>query len=192
MDKSDYKIISGLEEIPLSELHIRYIPMAKLERWYRAENGYNMMALVNSPHVEIMKIFLKYGFKLSLLMKTRYWSERIHRPEVGIKEWTKKYLIKHLKNRYKTFISLQKHGFLQEKCWDNKKKRDRSILVWKEPFWNTRFNLTNPKIKGLEIQNGAGRCAAAYVLGYKTIPGKHIEDRNPGTCKCENIEKRFK
>lgn len=192
MNKSDYKIISGIEEIPLEKLHIRYIPMSNLEKWYKKYNNYDMMSLITSPHVQLMWVFKEHGFCLSHIKKTHYWAERIYRPKVGMNEWTEKYLIKHLKSRYKVFKSIQKYGFREDKCWDKKKKRDRSILIWKEPFWNTRFNLDNPKIKGLEIQNGAGRCATMWVLGHKTIPGKYIEDRKPGACKCENIEKRFK
>jgi len=192
MERSEYNIVSGLENIPLEELHIRWIPMARLGKWYSSKDGYNMMALVNSPHIEIMQIFNEHGFCLERLKKTRYWAERKYRQKLGMKEWTKEHIIDHLKTRYKTFLSLRENGFNQIECWDYIKKRDRSIMVWKEPLWNTRFNLRDAAIRGLEIQNGAGRCATWYVLGHKTIPGKYIEDAKPGTCKCENIEKRFK
>ena len=66
MDKSDFDIISDLEMIPLEKLHIRWIPMAKLGRWYHAKDGYNMMSLVNSPHVQLMWIFNEHGFCLPL------------------------------------------------------------------------------------------------------------------------------
>jgi hypothetical protein len=190
MDKKDYRVVSDLVEVPLDKLHIRYIPMSRLERWYKPENGYRMMALVNSPHVEIMQLFQRYGLDYQRLLKTRYAKERLSRVELGMAEWTLKHLKVHFDTRYKFFRSVQKNGFVVSKCWDKKKRRDRSVLVCKEPFWCSRFGPIDG-IGGWEIYNGAGRAASMLVLGYSTIPAKFIEDRKPGSKQWKNVTKRF-
>ena len=191
MDRKDYKIIKDNVSLELDKLHIRYIPMAKLENWYVVMNGYNMMSLVNSPHVELMQIFKDHGLDWARIKKTRYWDERKFRKKLGMKEWAKKYLMSHIKKRYKIFDSISRRGFDCVYCWDHERQRDTSVLVHEKPFWCSRFG-DIPGIEGWEIYNGAGRASAMYVLGYKTIPAKTILDTKPGSKKWENVEKRFK
>ena len=135
MKRDDYKIISPLTDIELDKLHVRFIPMSKLENWYEAKDGYRMMSLVNSPHVELMKIFKDHGLDWKLIKKTRYWDERLYRVLTQSK-WTKEKLKFHIKKRWKTFKSIRKYGFDQNKAKD-KSGRDTSILVTKEPFWHS-------------------------------------------------------
>ena len=190
MNPKDYKIISPLTEIELDKLHIRYIPMAHLENWYEAKDGYNMMSLVNSPHVSLMGIFKDYGLDWKRIKRTRYWEERLYRILTQSK-WTMDKLKFHIKKRWKTFKSIKKHGFVQEKAKD-KSGRDTSILVTKEPFWHSRFGVKFDGIGGYEVQNGMGRASAMYALGYNTIPGMFVEDTAPGSKKWKNVTKRFK
>ena len=184
VDKKDYKTVSGLVDIPLDALHIRYLPMANLEWFYTAANGYNMMSLVNSPHVKLMKIFLNYGLDWEKIKKTLYCAERKYRKLLGMSEWTKEHLKWHIKKRYKLFKSIQKNGF-------DPAKRNVAVYVSKKPLWVTRFNWPDKKVDGFEIWNGAGACSAMLALGKTTIPGYYIEDAKPGTMKCRNITKRF-
>jgi hypothetical protein len=166
--------------IELSGLHVRYIPQAQLEQfWY----GDDMMALVTSPHVELLRLYVKHGWNLKVLMKTRYANERRSRRELGMAWWTEKYIEGHIWNRIKIYKSLKKNGFVAG---------NRPVEVLKEPFWNTRYKLSDPRIKGNEIWNGAGRCAAAIVLGWTQIPGVWVEDAKPGTMKCEKIDAKYR
>jgi hypothetical protein len=59
-------------------------------------------------------------------------------------------------------------------------KRDE-VKVLLSPFWKTRFGLELPWLTGMEIWNGAGRCAAAHVLGLRTIPVLICKDKKPGS-----------
>lgn len=150
-----------------------------------------MMALVNSPHTEVMHIFNTDGFNIKRLMKTRYAAERLARADLGMAEWTRARVKLHLRTRYKTFKSIKKNGFDPARCWDKKKKRDRSVLVCKTPFWCSRFGPVEG-VEGWELYNGAGRAASMLVLGYKTIPAKFIVDRKPGSKEWQNVTKRFR
>ena len=114
VDKKDFNKVSKLTEIELDKLHIQYLPMSKLERYYKKTNGYNLMALMYSPHVEIMNIFDRHGFDIHTLMSSRYAEERLNRRKLGMKEWNKKHLLKHFKTRYETFKSIKKFGFEQD------------------------------------------------------------------------------
>jgi len=185
MDKKDYKITSPLTEIELDKLHIQYIPIAKLENWYEAKDGYNMMALKNSPHMELLEVFDKYKLDWKKIKRTRYYQERQFRILTQTK-WTKEKLIWHIKKRWKIFKSIKKHGFVPELSNDK-----LSVLVTKKPFWCTRFNEKFDGVGGFEIQNGAGRCATMLYMGKKTIQGYFIEDAKPGSKKWKVITQRF-
>ncbi len=178
--KVDIVPITGkLELIDLSILHVRWIPQARLERFWHGED---LMALTTSPHVELIRMYAQ-GYGMAALMKTRYADERRSRRAMGMERWTEAYIHDHIMHRIKIYSSLKKHGFIPG---------DRPIEVLREPFWNTRYNLKDDRIKGAEIWNGAGRCAAAIVLGWKTIPGLWVKDAMPGTMKCKKIDGKYK
>ena len=181
----DVRPITGeLVDIPLKELHIRYIPMAKLENWWSGEP--TLMNLMTSPHVEVMDIFKDHGFKWGLLKATRYAEERRFRRKVGMPQWNEKYLKQHFRKRYDLFKSIKKNGF------NPAKRASKPVAILKEPFWNTRFMWSNPVVRGLEIWNGGGASSACYALGYETIKGVWFEDAHPGSMKCKDLERKFK
>lgn len=176
----EVKIISKLKLIELKKLHIRYIPVATPPLWN------NDMSLKNSPHVELLRLIIKYGWDWKKLSKSRYWKERKRRYICGVKRWTEEYIKEHIKKRWKLYKSLKKRGFKK------KRRGDRPIVVLKKPFWTTRFGLKEDWVKGWELWDGAGCCAAAYVLGWKTIPGVFAEDLFPGTGKKGKFKKKLR
>lgn len=92
-----------------------------------------------------------------------------------MKRWSDSKIKSHIKARYSIFKSIKKHGY------DPKFDNSNPIQVLKQPFWKTRFGLDEPWLNGLEIWNGAGRCAAAYALGIDRLKVKMCTDRYPGT-----------
>ena len=178
----DVRIISGVEDVALDTLHIRYIPMAKLERFY---TGLELMLLKNSPHVEMLMLYKEEGLNWDKLMNGRYAEERrSRRIDFGYKKWTEAFIRDHIKHRIKVYKSM-------EKMW-SPNKDDKPIMILKEPFWKTRFGQSFDGIVGPEIWNGAGRCAAAWVLNQRTIPAMFVEDCRPGAKECEKITRKFK
>ena len=163
-------IIDKLVKMPLEKLHIRYIPaVTPIELW-----NYDM-SLKNSPHVELMKIFSKHGLRWDKIYESRYYKERQHRFEIGMSRWHKRKISEHIIARYSIFKSIKKKGY------DKNKDKINPVKVLKEPFWATRFNCREVWLNGYEIWNGAGRCAAAYVLGYSKLPVLLVKDPRPGT-----------
>jgi hypothetical protein len=181
-------ISKNLEDIPLARLHFQYVPMAQPEKfWY----GMDMMALRTSPHVELLTLIREHGFDWKVIMDTPYVAERRERRTVhGRSNWTDSWIREHIKRRWQEYKSLKKHGY-KKKLHITKSGEPRPVLVLKEPFWQTRFNLQKHHLKGPEIFDGGGRCAAAYVLGWKTIPGLWVRDAKPGSCECHEITKKF-
>ncbi len=180
--KYDVKIISALSNIELAGLKYRYIPMAKIEPFW---NGQQMMAIESSPHVEILKVLIKKRWDWDTILAMPYSIERKERRTLhGQKKWTDKYLINHLKTFFELYKSMDKDGY-------KLKLSKRPVMILKEPFWKTRFNLNDDRIVGPEIWNGGHRCACAYVLGWKTIPGYWAEDICPGKMVCSKIEAKY-
>lgn len=143
----------------LSNLHVRYIPVVTPIELWKFD-----MSLITSPHVELMKIFAKYGLDWERIYKSDYYTERDHRFRIGMKKWTKAHIIDHIKRRYSIFKSMKKNGIVKKYL-----KAD-PVRVLENPFWQTRFGYIDHWLGGQEIWNGAGRCAAAFVLGYWKIP----------------------
>ena len=171
-------------DIPINNLHVQFVPAANPWKFW---HGYDMMALRTSPHVEILEMYVKHGFNKELFMQTSYFKERQERRTIhGRTNWTDKYIFEHINNRIKIYDSLKKKGY------KHKLHKYHPILVLKTPFWETRFGEKHDGVVGPEILDGAGRCSAAYVLGWKTIPGMWVEDRSPGTKKCKVWEGKFK
>ena len=178
----DVRVISKTENVSLENLHVRYIPMARLERWYV---GIEPMLLKNSPHVEMLTLYRYEGLNWDKLMKGRYAEERrARRKDFGQKKWSEDFIKEHIKHRIKVYKSMAK-------AW-SPSKDDKPIMILKEPFWNTRFGQSFDGIVGPEIWNGAGRCAAAWVLNQRTIPAVWVEDCRPGAKECERITRKFK
>lgn len=170
MKKEICEITGSLVKIKLSTLHIRYIPVVTPWELWDAD-----MALVGSPHLELMYIFKNYGLKWDIIETKRYWMERKHRYNIGMKKWTEKNIREHIKKRYRIFKSIKEKGYSKSKS------KGDPIKVLKKPFWETRFGFAGHKLQGPEIWNGAGRCAAAYSLGIKTIPVVFVIDKYSGT-----------
>lgn len=178
----DVKTVSGIENIPLDELHIRYIPMVQLERWYV---GAEPMLLKNSPHVEMLSVYRDEGLNWDKLLSGRYAEERrTRRVKFGQKRWTEDYIKEHIIHRIKVYKSMKERWF--PRC------EDKPIMILKEPFWQTRFGEKHDGIVGPEIWNGGGRCAAAWVLNWRTISAVWAEDMRPGAKECERITRKFK
>lgn len=155
----------------LEDLHYQYIPqLVNLDIWN------NDMSLPNSPHVELARILLEHGKDWSKIKNTRFVADRRYRYEKGLKKWTKEYIKKHIfESRYGILKSIKKYGY--KEILSGKIQ----IAVLRNPIYCTRTNdktiLTN------EIYHGGRRCSAAYVLGYKKLPGYWAKDAKPGTYK---------
>jgi len=162
----------------LTDLHVRYIPKARLERWWG-----NDMSLPNSPHIELIQYYKNHGINWDVLLKSRYAEERrARRVEFKQEKWSEEWIKKHIEHRIDIYNSLKNAGFIHQ---------GKPIQILSEPFWNTRFGLALPNITGEEIWNGAGRCAAAYVLGWKDIPATKVRDLRPNSNRCESIERNY-
>jgi hypothetical protein len=168
---SEIKIVGKLEKIPLAKLHFQFIPiLTDLELWNHD------MSLPNSPQVEVASLLLKHGKNWSKLKDCRYAQDRRHRFKCGQKKWTEKAIKEHiLGSRYSILRSLKKRGFRKEMS------KQQPISVLREPLWKSRFGYDTDWLQGAEIYHGGRRCAAAYVLGWKTVPGYWARDkRKPG------------
>ena len=141
------------------------------------------MWLPSSPHVELMEIFLRYGFDTPRIFNSRYFKDRQYRNSVGL-NWPDKKILEHVKKRYGTFKSMKK-GYDKNKC------KTVPIVVLVEPFWKTRYNVNEEWLGGFEIWNGAGRCAAAYTWGDRDVPCVFAKDVEPGTMK-SHLDKKLK
>lgn len=179
--REDLEVISDLVDIPLKKLHIQYIPVVTpIELW-----NYDM-SIKNSPHVELLSIIDEFGFDWEVLKKTRYWVERRHRYSIGFKAWDKKHLKNHIKKRWAIYKSLKKSGYR------HKLRERRPLIVLKQPFWKTRFELEEYWLKGYHIVDGGGISAAAYFLGYETLPGYYVKDKFPGSKKKGMFEHKLR
>jgi len=166
------------KEIRLADLSVRYIPVVTpIELWNHD------MSLVNSPHVELMQIFLKHGMDMRLVKKTRYYKERQHRHKIGMKRWNENYIHYHIEKRYKLFKNVKKKY---------KSDKKNPICVLKRPFWTTRFGLNEEWIGGMEVYNGMGRCSSLYVLGKETVKVMICKDKYPGTENKGKFEHKLK
>lgn len=165
----EVKLIGKPVQVELSLLHVRYIPVVTpIELWNHD------MRLINSPHVELMRELLADGLCWGDLKCSRYVRERMHRFKLGMTRWTESYIIQHIHGRHETLKSLKKHGF-------ETSKSKPPIQVLKEPFWKTRFGCEEKWLKGMEVWNGMGRCAAAYAMGWTAITVQMVEDaKKPG------------
>jgi len=166
--------------IPVDRLHYQYIHnVTPTELWN------NDMSILNSPHVEMLKTIIKYGFDWKVLFETRYTKERILRREKGMKQWTDEHIKKHITWRFEVLKSLKKHGY-------KKKKHQYPVRVLKIPFWTSRFSFNRDWLVGPEIWDGGGRCAAACVLGWKEIPCVLCEDLRPGSMDKGEFDDKLK
>ena len=171
----EIKLVGKLRKIPLIYLRIQYVNgVTPLELW-----NYDMR-LKYSPHVELMKLFLKHGFDLDKAWNTRYVQERQNRYKIGQKDWTDSWIRKHLKRRYGILKSLKRYGF-KTRLRKGLSGQPKPVAVLKEPLWTSRFGMKENWLGGMEIYDGAGACSAAYALGWKTILGFYaIDARKPG------------
>jgi len=175
MANDEVKVVSKLQNVAVADLHIQYVHnVTPIDLW-----GHDM-TLATSPHVELLRLIRKHGLNWNILRDTRYVKERRTRYALGMKQWTDEYIKRHIKTRWNTYKSLEKHGF-DPKRYKKKDGRERPVLILGEPFWRTRFGYDAQWLSGPEIWDGGGRCSAAYVLGWTNVPAKMAVDRKPGT-----------
>ena len=179
--KGEIKIVSKLVDIPLGTLHHRYIPKITPLEMYTAEDP---MLFSISHHVSILRKIMKHGLNFKKLKKYPYVQERRHRYNIGLTSWTDSHVKVHLANRWKTYCSLKK-GY-------KPKKAVEPVVVLDKPLWETRFGWDSGFLHGPEIYDGAGRCAAAIVLGWKTIPGYYAVDAKAGTKEAGKYLRKIK
>jgi hypothetical protein len=173
--------IAGPVRVKLSELYYQYIPIVTSEPIWD-----NDMSLRNSPHVQLVRIMMWMqnggGLLWEEIVKSRYYQDRLFRMSKGA--GSEEYIRKKILSRYRLLKKIRKIGF-------NDRASDKSpIIVLNKPFWQTRFNYQRP-CPGMEIWDGGGRCAIAYVLDKQTVPAYIYEDAAPGTCKSEKFEKKL-
>ena len=174
---SDIRTTGTKEKVQLEALHIRYIPVVTPMDIYEGD-----LSLINSPHVEMLEMYEKHGFDWRKLKKTRYVKERRRRFKIGMSKWTDGYILNvHLPKRFKLFESIRKKGY----------DRRQPIEILEEPFWVSRFGLKNAWVDGPEIWTGAGRAAARWVLGKRTIWAEWYEDRRPGSMDKGKFDKKL-
>jgi hypothetical protein len=162
-------------KVELKHLHYQYIHNYTPIKLWNFDMG-----LPTSPHVELLKLIRREGFNWKRIWQTRYVEERIGRREKGMKQWTDEHIKKHIRNRWATYKSLKKHGY-KKKLHRTKKGRNYPIRVLLEPFWKTRFGVNESWLDGMEVWDGGGRCSAAYVLKWDSVPAEICEDTKPGT-----------
>jgi hypothetical protein len=167
-------INNKLVKIKLVDLHYQYIPVVTPERMWN-----NDMSLSISPHVELLTLLNRMKkpnvWVWQTIQNTRYYLERLRRFEIGLTNWTEQHIREHIMKRWMTFCSLRKYGFRKDLY------KDRPIRVLEKPFWKTRFGNTPDWVKGMEIWDGGGRCAAAFVLEWDTINVQMVRDRSPNS-----------
>jgi hypothetical protein len=163
-------VSSKLVKVKLADLHYQYL------RVVTPENIWNQdMALPTSPHVELMRLLLNDDPDQDEIRATRYFAERQRRYEIGMKQWTDDHIMEHIGRRWGILRSLKKRGYRKEL------HNAFPVRILAQPFWKTRFGGTPDWVDGMEIWDGGGRCAAAYALGWETIPAQMVEDVKPGS-----------
>lgn len=165
-------------QVPLEELHYRYIPQT-----YEEEIWHDDMGLPGSPHVELMRLFLSGVSGWQEIKHTRYVKERQSRRLAGMVWWTNGRIREHLHVRMSILKSLSLDGYREQLA-------AMPVRVLEEPFWKTRYMNTTPWVQGPELWDGGGRCAAAYALGWKEISAVWVKDPTPGLCK-SRIDKKL-
>ena len=180
---AEIKIISGSEEIRLDLLHHRYIPKIT-PLWLFP--GPDPMHISKSPHVKLLRAIEKYGMNWGKLKNTKYVQERRHRYNIGMTRWTDGHVKEHIKVRWKIYQSLKKNG------WNKKLAKAKPVILLKKPIIETRYNWESGFLSGPEVMDGMGRCSAAYVLGWKTIPVVWAEDAKPGACEFSKAYNKIK
>jgi len=157
-------------DMQLENLHYQFIPVVTpIKLW-----NYDM-SLKNSPHVELMKMLLECGWVWSEIAASRYVTERIRRHDLGLTQWTAGKIKEHIKRRYAILKSLKRSGYR------NALSGKKPVAVLSLPFWKTRYGYEKKWLKGREIWDGGGRCAAAMALGWETLPAVMYEDVSPGS-----------
>lgn len=164
----------GFIEIELAKLHHRYIPKITPLDLYP---GADPMLFSKSHHVSLLRTIIKHGLDWGRLKKHPYYVERQHRYNIGITNWTNSRIQEHIAHRWDTYRSLKNKGY------DKKLGDAKPIVVLERPLWETRFGWESGFLSGPEIYDGAGRCAAAIVLGWDKIRVAMATDAKPGTCE---------
>ena len=90
------------------------------------------------------------------------------------------YIMKHIARRWATYRSMKKRGY-KPKLYTLKDGTKLDVRILREPFWLSRFGHNEDWLGGCEIFDGGGRSAAAFVLGWDSIPGRWCEDAKPGS-----------
>ena len=81
---------------------------------------------------------------------------------------------------------------LKKNGWNKKLAKVKPVIVLRKPIMETRFNWESGFLSGPEVYDGFGRCSAAFVLGWKTIPVVWAEDAKPGTGRFDKAFDKIK
>ena len=108
MGDKGLRAISGRVDIPLADLHHRYIPRVTPLHLYP---GKDPMLFTESHHVSQLRLIIEHGFNWDKIALHPYFLERQHRFIIGVTRWNVYKLIKHINKRWKTFQSLKKYGY---------------------------------------------------------------------------------
>ena len=178
----EIRVVTGLVDIELDKLYLRYLPKITPLELYP---GSKPMRFKHSHHVDILKRIAKVGLDFKKLKDHPYIQERRHRYNIGMTAWTDSHVKAHLAHRWDTYQSLKRHGY-------KSKLAVEPVIVLGKPLWETRFSWQSGFLFGPEIYDGAGRCAAAIMLGWETIPGYVAVDAKAGTCEMSKYMKKIK
>ena len=167
----------GIKEVNRSvvhvgRLHFQICPWAhNPELW----NGNNSASVVDSPHVDFLRLRIKEGKKTALktLNKTRYCRMYEYWDEVryGGGNRIPSYIKKKAKSLFDLFDSIRKKGF------DNRSR----IKVLKKPLWISRGLSGGDHLQSPEIFHGHHRVACLYVLGIKQVDVDMCKDTLSGS-----------
>ncbi len=146
--------------ILVNQLYFQVCPLAhNPELW----NGNMVASVVDSPHVDFLRLRMSAGRKKSIkrLYKTKYcqmyeyWDKCLY----GLGGRTPKYILRKATSLLNVFDSISKNGF----------DKSSRIQVLKTPLWISRGHSGGEHLKAPEIFHGHHRIACLYVLGIKEV-----------------------
>lgn len=141
----------------LADLHYQYLPKFTSNSIWHSD-----MSLPNSPQVEVLELWIKHGWNWNVLMESRLAEDRRYRRTKGYGKWNEKKIKVHIEHRIKIMKSIKKRGFVPSMS------KSQPIAVLETPL-ASYLGARSDIAKAPEIYHGGRRCAAMYVLGFKTV-----------------------
>lgn len=155
--------ISSVINIDLSTLYVQSVPNLDIRRFFINDS----LLLINSPHVEICKIYFKHGAKE---LRKRYKNTRYYN--------FIKYMNKNKGESYYKIVNICKsiqRGYLR------KGYEHSYIVILDCPFAQSRFKRCIGN-NVPEIWSGHHRAAAMICMDNKFVKTILAVDLNPGSC----------